>query len=462
MSSRILRVELKRSIAPWAGAAVLATALAFMFLVTGENKLTTTGWTGQWTSMALQTREPLFFLWPLAAGLGALQGLRDHRSRASELLTSTPRPTFHRAAVLTAAMTITLASAFAALVLVGGVQVLANTGYTHLGWLPISLVGALTVVSGAVLGMGVGRTLPFILTPPTVAVSLLVFTAFAQASLMKVDAKTGISTSEPNLFSLLSPAAQEARDVLLTLSASVHVGQTIWLLGMAATGFALLAAAGPRSRLMAPAPALAGAVIALLVLPSDPRQVYVVDAAAARPVCDGPVCVTTTHRAWLKDVAGPARDALRAMRAALGDQAPLSLHEDTTTGPDRPRAHRSRETALFDFDDSAVAAARGEELTRALIANALVPKCSAYADTISSSDVKAQSIAVSWVLGEPRPHSGDMVYLSSVQREGVREVYEKLVRLPRAEQRARITTMYLGAVACKGDPFAALGGGASR
>lgn len=108
-------------------------ALAFMYLVTGADELTTTGWTSQWTSMALQTRAPLFFLWPLAAGLGALQGLRDHRSRASELFTSTPRPTFHRAAVLSAALTITLASAFAALVLVDGVQVLANTGYTHLG-----------------------------------------------------------------------------------------------------------------------------------------------------------------------------------------------------------------------------------------------------------------------------------------------------------------------------------------
>ncbi|MGI5440581.1 hypothetical protein ACQEV4_25360 [Streptomyces shenzhenensis] len=160
MNMRILRIELKRSIAPWAGVAAFAMALAVMYLVMEKDSLTTTGWTNQWTSMALETRAPLYFVWPLAAGLGALQGLRDHRSRASELLTSTPRPTSHRAAVLSAAMAITLAAAFTAVVLAGGVQVLANTSYTHLGWVPISLVGALTVVSGAVLGMGWGAPCP--------------------------------------------------------------------------------------------------------------------------------------------------------------------------------------------------------------------------------------------------------------------------------------------------------------
>ncbi|WP_310887634.1 hypothetical protein [Streptomyces shenzhenensis] len=459
---RILRIELKRSIAPWAGVAAFTMSLAVMYLVMEKDFLTTTGWTNQWTSMALETRAPLYFVWPLAAGLGARQGLRDHRSGATELLISTPRPTSHRAAVLSAATAITLAAAFTAVVLVGGVQVLTNTSYTHLGWVPISLVGALTVVSGAVLGMGVGRTLPFVLTPPAVAMGILVLTVLAQLSLEKVDAATGFSTWEPNLFSLLSPAAQEARDVLLTLSVSVHVGQAIWLCGMAATGFVLLTAANLRNRLIALAPVVAGAVIALLVLPSDPRQVYVVDKAAARLVCDGPVCVTNTHRARLNDFAGPARDALRMMRSALGDQAPILIREDTEVWPDSSRPRRFRQTALFDFEDHEIAAAKGKELTRALIANSLVPRCSAYLGATSSSDVSAQSIAASWVLDEPEPHSSDMAYLSSGQQDEIRKVYGELTSLPRAEQRSRISTMYLGAVACKGDPFAALGGGASR
>lgn len=166
MNVRVLRIELKRSVAPWAGAVVLTTALAFLYLIPGSWWTGTTAWTAQWTSMALWTRSVLFYLWPLAVGLGALQGLRDHRSKMSELLTSTPRPARHRAATLAGATAITLASAFSLLVLVGAVQVVANTEYTHLGWLPISLVGALSLVAGAVLGMGAGRAVPSVLTRP--------------------------------------------------------------------------------------------------------------------------------------------------------------------------------------------------------------------------------------------------------------------------------------------------------
>lgn len=169
MNVRVLRIELKRSIAPWAGAVVLTSALAFLYLVNAAWWRGTTARTAQWTSMALWTRALLAYLWPLAVGLGALQGLRDHRSKVSELLTTTSRPAWHRAATLAGTTAITLASAFALLVLVGAVQVLPNTEYTHLGWLPISLVGALALVAGAVLGMGAGRALPSALTPPALA-----------------------------------------------------------------------------------------------------------------------------------------------------------------------------------------------------------------------------------------------------------------------------------------------------
>ncbi len=274
MNTRVLRTELKRSVAPWAGAVVLTSALAFLYLLDAEWWRGTTAWTAQWTSLALWTRTLLFYLWPLAVGLGALQGLRDHRSKMSELLTTTSRPAWHRAATLAGTMAITLASAFALLVLVGGVQVLANAEYTHLGWLPISLVGALSLVAGAVLGMGAGRALPSVLTPPLLAIGAFAFTALMQMSLgrTQTDTATGIPSTEPNRVSLLSPAVEEVRDALVTLSASVHVGQTIWLLGLAATGFALLVAANPRTRLLALTPVLAGAAVALLVLPSDPRR----------------------------------------------------------------------------------------------------------------------------------------------------------------------------------------------
>ncbi|MGW1727475.1 hypothetical protein ACWCQK_31730 [Streptomyces sp. NPDC002306] len=465
MNVRVLRIELRRSVAPWAGAVVLVPALAFLYLIPGSWWTGTTAWTAQWTSMALWTRSLLFYLWPLAVGLGALQGLRDHRSKMSELLTSTPRPARHRAATLAGATAITLTSAFALLILVGAVQVVAHTEYTHLGWLPISLVGTLALVAGAVLGMGVGRALPSALTPPALAMGAFVFTALMQSSLGRTRATTAtdFSSTEPNQVSLLSPAVQETRDALVTLSAPVHVGQTIWLLSMAATGFALLVAAAPRTRLVALTPMLVGAVIALLVLPSDPHRMYVVDQAAAEPVCDGPVCVTKTQQARLADLAGPGKEALRLLHGALGSQAPVAVRENTAVLPQGSTPKWSRTTVLFDFDDDLIAAAKGDELTWALIAKGMVPGCAPVGWTSFGGDQYAQTVAVGWVLGGLKPLPG--TWSASMRREvdaETRPVWKKLEALPPAEQLSRINAMRAAALSCEGDAFEALKGGASR
>ncbi|WP_210579734.1 hypothetical protein [Streptomyces sp. GESEQ-4] len=461
MNVRVLRIELRRSVAPWAGAVVLTTALAFLYVVGAG--WGTTAWTAQWTSLALWTRSMLFYLWPLAVGLGALQGMRDHRSKMSELLTSTPRPARHRAATLAGTTAITLASAFALLVLVGGVQVLANTGYTHLGWLPISLVGALSLVAGAVLGMGAGRALPSVLTPPLLAMGAFVFTALMHMSLGRTETTTaeGVSITEPNQISLLSPAVQEVRDVLVTLSASVHIGQTIWLLGLAAAGFALLVAATPRTRLIALTPALAGAALALLVLPSDPRRIYVVDEAAAELVCDGPVCVTKTQQARLADLSGPGKEALRLLHGALGSQAPASVRENAAVLPEGSTPQWSRKKVLFDFDDDIIAAAKGEELTWALIAKGMVPGCTPVGWS-GAGDGAAQTVAVGWVLGDLRslPGTTSASLGGGVDAEA-RPIWKELKALPRTEQLSRINAMRAAALSCEGDVYEALKGGAS-
>ncbi|WP_328770130.1 hypothetical protein [Streptomyces sp. NBC_00286] len=465
MNVSVLRIELKRSIAPWAGAVVLTTALAFLYLINVASWTGTTAWTAQWTPLALWTRGLLFYLWPLVVGLGALQGLRDHRSKMSELLTSTPRPAWHRAATLAGATAMTLASAFALLVLVGGVQVFANAGYAHLGWLPISLVGALFLVAGAVLGMGAGRALPSALTPPALAMTAFVFTALMHMSLgrTRTTAMEGVEITEPNRISLLSPAVEAVRDVLVTLSASVHVGQTIWLLGIAATGFALLVAATLRARLIALTPVLACAVLALLVLPSDPRRMYVVDEAAAALVCDGPVCVTKTHQARLDDLAGPGKEALRLLHDALGSRAPVSVRENAAVLPEGSTPQWSRHTVLFDFDDEIIAAAKGEELTRALVAKGMVPGCSPVGWSGTGGDQIAQTVAAGWVLGDLRSLTGgESARLRPGGEAETRTVWKELNALPRAEQLSRINAMRAVALSCKGDAFSVLEGGAPR
>lgn len=461
MNSRILRTELRRSVAPWAGAAVLVASLAFLHLISGPWGKGTALWTAQWTSMALWTRHLLIFLWPLAVGLGALQGLRDHRSKMSELLTSTPRPARHRAAVLAGTTAFTLVSAFALLVLLGAVRVLAGgASYGHLGWLPVSLVGALALAAGAALGMGVARTLPSVLTPPVLAVGTFLLT-----SLLRQTTDAAVPTSAaPNRLSLLSPMVAEVRETLLTLSAPVHVGQTLWLLGMAATGLALLAAATPRARLLALAPLLAGGAVALLLLPADPRDTYVVDRAAAAQVCDGPVCVTTARRARLDTLEGPGKEALRLLREALGTQAPATLHETTAPRALGDPPERLRDSVLVDFDDEMIGAAEGEGLTRALVAQGMAPICSPRSATESGTleDAAAQSIGAAWALGEDlRPVDGTM-HSTSDQAAVARPVWEVFTALPRSEQRLRISAMHTAAVSCSGRVLDALTGGPSR
>ncbi|MEU4875259.1 hypothetical protein [Streptomyces sp. NPDC021608] len=461
MNARILRTELTRSLAPWAGVVALATAAALLYLIAEPWSRTTTAWTGQWTSMALWTRTLLFYLWPLAIGVGALQGLRDHRSKISDLLTSTPRPPWHRAATLAGTTASTLVAAFVSLILVGAVQVFAHTEYTHLGWLPISLVGVLALVAGAVLGMGAARALPSVLTPPALAMGAFVFTAVLART--PTGTELGATGAEPNRLALFSPAVEEVPNTFVTLSTSVHLGQTIWMLGVAATGFALLVATAPRTRLLAPAPVLAGAALALLVLPSDPLRMFVVDEAAAKPVCEGSVCVSRAQQTRLAALAGPGKEALRLLHGALGGRAPVTVRENTAVLPDGATPRWSRTTVLFDFDDDMFAAARGEEVTKALIAQGMVPGCSPVGWSTFGSDQFAQTVALGWVLGdlEPLPGTASPALNRDVVAR-VRPVWEELMALPRAQQLARIDAMRSAALSCEGDAYEVLEGGPSR
>ena len=88
----ILRTELRRSIAPWAGLALVAVALGFLFLLSGPWWKVPAPWTGNTTTTALWLRFLLVFLWPIAVGAGAIQGMRESRSGMVELLATTSRP----------------------------------------------------------------------------------------------------------------------------------------------------------------------------------------------------------------------------------------------------------------------------------------------------------------------------------------------------------------------------------
>ncbi|MFJ4091075.1 hypothetical protein ACIPYS_05780 [Kitasatospora sp. NPDC089913] len=457
---RLLRTELRRSVAPWAGAAVLTAALAFLSLVPGPWASGTTRWTAQWTSMALWTRHLLVFLWPLALGLGALQGLRDHRSRTAELLAGTPRPARQRALAQAGPIVLALVTGYGLLLLVGGVRVLTgDTRFSSAGWLPISLVGALALAAGSVLGMGVARALPSVLTPPVLAVG-----GFLLTSVLRPTTDAAIPTSAvPNRLSLLSPVTAPVRDTLLTVAAPVHLGQALWLLGMAVTGLALLAAATRRARLLALAPLLAGCALALAVFPAAPRDTYVVDRAAADLVCDGPVCVTALRQSRLDELAGTGREALRLLRDALGDRAPTTIAEAREPRGLGDPPERMADSVLLDFDDPVIGDAVDGQLTRALVAQGIAPVCRPRSAVESGTvdDAAAQSVAAAWVFGDLRPLDGTM-HRPGDQLELAAPVWERFRALPEAEQRRRMLALHEAAVGCTGDPLAALTGVPTR
>ncbi|MET1072327.1 MAG: hypothetical protein ABWY11_06730, partial [Umezawaea sp.] len=258
MNRRILGIELRRSVAPWAGVLVVVVALGFLYSLSGPWSHGAEVWTEQWTNAAGWGRFLLNVLWPLVVGAGALQGLRDHRSGVGELLSSTPRPVLHRALKTLGATAITVAAGYLLVFVVAAVQVVANEGYFHLGWVPTVLVGVLGVVAGAWLGIGVGRTLPSALTPPLLALASLVGMTFLTLG-SEPDAL--LYGAVPTRVSLLSPAFSGVRDVFAVVSDRVSAGQAVWLVGMAATGLLLATASTARRRLVSLLPVAVGAAV---------------------------------------------------------------------------------------------------------------------------------------------------------------------------------------------------------
>ncbi|MGW2445761.1 hypothetical protein [Streptomyces sp. NPDC001675] len=455
----VLGTELRRSIAPWAGGVLALLALGFLHLISGPWWKGPTMWTAQWTSMALWTRFLLVFLWPLAVGFGALQGMREYRSRMSELLATISRPPWSRSVRTAGASAVTLTVAFACPVLVGAVHVFTGDGYAHAGWLPLSLVGAVSLVAGAVFGMGVGRVAPFPLMPPLLAAVALVGTVITQ----QVQDPSASESAVPLRIALLSPATGPVRDVFKTFSWAVTAGQMVWLLGLAATGFGLLVADRWRLRLIALSPALVTAMIAVALMPADLRQAYVVDNTVATLQCDGQVCVTRAHSSRLPALAGPAHQALQVLQRRLGDQAPLSVHESTVIPPEGQVRERSRTTVLLYFDDWPVSNGQGTDLVRSLVADGLAPSCLAHEDGSQRKvrEVAARSVAVAWATGELKSLPGTL-WSRGEAMALARPVWDGLRTLPGPVQRARIDAMRGTAFSCLGDPLEALTKGGGR
>ncbi|MEV4598393.1 hypothetical protein AB0K15_13385 [Amycolatopsis sp. NPDC049253] len=439
----VLRTEARRTIAPWLVFVLLAVGLGFFFLFSGPWWKNASAWDLQWTPSILWSRYLLSLLWPIIVCGAALQGMRDRRSGMEELLATTPLPVARRTAKIGLVIGLSAVAGYLVIVAVGLGQVIANDGMFTFTWVLPLLVGVASVVAGAAVGLAVGRLLPHPLTAPAAGVVALVVGVFLQVGGVRGSA---VQQTVPNRIALLSPAGGQPYSAFVDPVVSVSVGQLCWLLGLAATGFLVLAV----RRWFAVLPALVGLAVAIPIFPATVTDNFVDNPSAAAPVCEGSVCVTTLHADWLSTVSGPGKDAL-ALLAKL-PSAPTRVVETTTPeniahGPGDPSA------LVVRRDDSELRDVSGRDLEYELLATA--PFCSG-----PPTATKARYIIAAWLLGDPGdpPHAG--VYGSWLTTP-MHDVGAQLRALPAAEQLARVSAAYQAQQTCSGDPYALLTG-ASR
>jgi hypothetical protein len=345
---RILRIELRRSAALWAGILTLLISLGLFYAFSGPWWKGTDGWDQEWSTLAAWQRWQLMMAWPLALAVGAWQGRRDRRSAMDELMLSTPKPPWRRVLPVAGAMALGEIAAYLVIFVVGGAQVAGNTDYFPLTWLPVTAVGMLSIAAAALLGMGIGRVLPFLITAPVLAVLAMTGLFFLQGT---PDDQSSLQGTVSQATALLSPSLGTPNGAFYFVTAKVNLLQALWFLGLAATGLILFTAM--RRKVLALVPAAAALAVALPLFPNTKAEVFSTDQDAVALVCaEGlpRVCVTRMHRDALPTLVGPAREALTLL--AKTPNAPTAVEEDATVwqqhGPPRPSKPG---VALVNFDD---------------------------------------------------------------------------------------------------------------
>ncbi|WP_051772793.1 hypothetical protein [Saccharothrix sp. NRRL B-16314] len=444
---RILGIELKRTTALVVGALIALVMVGLLYW--GPSTKNSTAWTRQWTTLAEWVRSMLMFSWPLTLGAGALQGLRDRRSGVEELFSSTPRPRAQRIGWTLGALAVGSFAAYAVVLAVGAVQL--SSDYFHWGWVPVALVGVLSLVGAAWLGMGLGRLLPSPLTPPVLAVLGLALMALGLRETVGGEFR----------WTFLLPSLPSPTTVFASVAGSVSAVQALWFAGMALTGFLLVAL---RRWWLGALPLLvAGAVVAPL-LPATPGEAVAADHAASELVCVERLCLTRAHEGERAALAGPAREALKLL--AKLPSPPTSVRE--VVAPVRPRDGRGPESAdavwvhLDEFTYFRRKPPTDEQVTAYLVGGAGTRTC--YGQDVplgAARELAARTAMTAWLTGryEPLP-----MYRSWLSREtdGLAErAWDHLRSLPEPDQAARVQAARDVQAACSGDAFSTLMAGAS-
>lgn len=424
----MLRRELRRSAAPVIGVGFLVCSLALIYSLSGRWWEGTASWHEEWTGLAQWTRNLTQFLWPLVLGAGAWQGLRDERSRVTELFATTPKAAWRRMLPTAGAVALALTAGCVALLVVGGAQVTWTTSYFHLKWLPVAGVMVVAMVGIALLGMGIGRLAPFLVMPPLLTVAAL-----------GVQIVGMFGTAR-----LLMPAFRsDDISVFTTVSVSVTLTQALWFAGVGATGFGLFVATRATARVAALLPVALTAAVAVPVL-SNVDDPTVPDAGARALVCDedGPrVCVMRAHADVLPLVVEPAREALTLMeKLPVPPASVVEMVTDEAVGPLPPDI-----APLFLL----LPPQNPEWVRLSVLAGIGTPACPTEYDPTPTHI--AQIIMASWLTGKLTPLPG-YYHVWETSRTQIQQEWQALLLLPPTEQTTRVAVTRDAILGCRDVP----------
>jgi hypothetical protein len=442
MTARVLRIELRRSDAPW---------LAAFIAVVGGATLYLGGPRAWWTALAVGQRELLGLVWPLALAAGAWQARRDRRRRVEELLATTASPRWRRVLPTAAAMAVAAVVGYAGMFAAGVARVGPTASYLPLGSLLIAAVGALSLVPAVWLGMAAGSRLPSALTPPLLAVLGVAALLIGPELLFHAERYGG----DPPAALLLLPSTGVARTGVLaefvTVTGRTALSQVLWLTALAASGLAMLAAASRGARVAAVLPAVLGAAVALSLLPGKVSATTAFDRAAIALVCtsDAPeVCVTRVHAAALDDLRGPARRALAILAAKLPTPPTRVVEDYGRASPGQQPQRPDTILVQLRLSTTGRAADPPDELLWDLLAGAGTRPCVAPSEA-SDREFLARAAAAEWLLGQPPPALAAGKERPAHPGEAG-EALTTLRRLPAGEQRARVAALRQAELACDG------------
>jgi hypothetical protein len=234
--ARVLRIEIRRSVVPWAVPLLVAL---FLF----DTYRTAAGLPPVWTvRSSVITQSMLVDFIPFAAGLGAWVGSREGRRKTRDVLTTTVRATLARQAYALGATLFWLLLVFLAGVVVLYVATALQATWGGPPLWPVA-VGAAGVVTATTLGFTAGALFPSRFTAPFAAIGVVLLSFAGDHAALNV--APGTST-----YALLSPGAGVPLDddgVFYRAAPDVAIAQVMFMMGLSVALLGLLALA-PVSR----------------------------------------------------------------------------------------------------------------------------------------------------------------------------------------------------------------------